>query len=109
MQKAQTQTQQQQPQSSASQSPVQNNAQLQQSPSGSMSPGQHPFAMSNPTALAYAAQMTMPGMNMNMGMSNGSWPPTTIDDEQREAGEEAPEEVDDGGDTNARRWMQQGA
>lgn len=24
--------------------------------------------MSNPTALAYAAQMAMPGMNMNMGM-----------------------------------------
>ena len=39
------------------------------------STGQHPFAMSNPTALAYAAQqITMPQMNMNMGMgmSNGS-------------------------------------
>lgn len=33
------------------------------------SPGQHPFAMTNPTALAYAAQqMGMPGMGMNMGM-----------------------------------------
>lgn len=31
--------------------------------------GQHPFAMSNPAALAYAAQhMGMPQMNMNMGM-----------------------------------------
>ncbi|KAH9950289.1 YTH-domain-containing protein [Amylocystis lapponica] len=39
------------------------------SPTGS--PGQHPFAMSNPTALAYAAQhMGMQQMNMNMmGMS----------------------------------------
>ena len=53
-----------------------------------------------------AGDMTM---NMNMGVSNGSWPPTTVDDEQREAGEEAPEEVDDGGDADARRWMQQGA
>lgn len=32
------------------------------------SPGQHPFAMSNPAALAYAAQMGMPQMNMGMGM-----------------------------------------
>ncbi|KZT09764.1 YTH-domain-containing protein [Laetiporus sulphureus 93-53] len=46
-----------------------------QSPMGMQSPGQlspnntgqHPFAMSNPTALAYAAQhMGMPQMNMNM-------------------------------------------
>lgn len=35
------------------------------SPTGS--PGQHPFAMSNPSALAYAAQhMGMQQMNMNM-------------------------------------------
>ena len=34
--------------------------------------GQHPFAMSNPTALAYAAQqMGLPQMNMNMGMGMG--------------------------------------
>lgn len=32
------------------------------------SPGQHPFAMSNPAALAYAAQMGIPQMNMGMGM-----------------------------------------
>lgn len=36
------------------------------------STGQHPFAMSNPTALAYAAQqMGIPQMNMGMGMSMG--------------------------------------
>ena len=39
---------------------------------GGVSPtstGQHPFAMSNPSALAYAAQqMGLPQMNMNMGM-----------------------------------------
>ena len=36
------------------------------------STGQHPFAMSNPTALAYAAQqITMPQMNMNMNMGMG--------------------------------------
>ncbi|KAH9945805.1 YTH-domain-containing protein [Epithele typhae] len=34
--------------------------------------GQHPFAMSNPAALAYAAQqMTLPQMNMNMNMNMG--------------------------------------
>lgn len=42
---------------------------------GGVSPtstGQHPFAMSNPTALAYAAQqMGLPQMNMNMGMGMG--------------------------------------
>ncbi|KAI0748493.1 YT521-B-like domain-containing protein [Daedaleopsis nitida] len=42
---------------------------------GGLSPtntGQHPFAMSNPTALAYAAQqMGLPQMNMNMGMGMG--------------------------------------
>lgn len=31
-------------------------------------PGQHPFAMSNPTALAYAAQMGLTGMNGMTGM-----------------------------------------
>ncbi|KAH9852680.1 YT521-B-like domain-containing protein [Lenzites betulinus] len=40
-----------------------------------MSPtsGQHPFAMSNPAALAYAAQQMggLPQMNMNMGMGMG--------------------------------------
>ncbi|CAL1705595.1 unnamed protein product [Somion occarium] len=58
-------------------SPVQNNAQAQQGvgqsqgmspPPGNVAAGQHPFAMSNPAALAYAAQMGMPGMNMGMGM-----------------------------------------
>ena len=42
---------------------------------GGVSPtstGQHPFAMSNPSALAYAAQqMGLPQMNMNMGMGMG--------------------------------------
>ncbi|TBU35619.1 YTH-domain-containing protein [Dichomitus squalens] len=42
---------------------------------GGVSPtstGQHPFAMANPTALAYAAQqMGLPQMNMNMGMGMG--------------------------------------
>ncbi|KAM5532344.1 hypothetical protein V8D89_014023 [Ganoderma adspersum] len=42
---------------------------------GGVSPtsaGQHPFAMSNPTALAYAAQqMGLPQMNMNMNMGMG--------------------------------------
>ncbi|EIW60254.1 YTH-domain-containing protein [Trametes versicolor FP-101664 SS1] len=35
--------------------------------------GQHPFAMSNPAALAYAAQQMggLPQMNMNMGMGMG--------------------------------------
>ncbi|KAI0075259.1 YTH-domain-containing protein [Panus rudis PR-1116 ss-1] len=88
MQKAQAQ--QQNPQSGSSQSSGQgtpqnsnssnnnnNNANpltppnLAQSPnlSPSLGAGQHPFAMSNPAALAYAAQhMGMPQMNMNMGM-----------------------------------------
>ncbi|KAI9065389.1 YTH-domain-containing protein [Trametes sanguinea] len=37
------------------------------------STGQHPFAMSNPAALAYAAQQMggLPQMNMNMGMGMG--------------------------------------
>lgn len=42
---------------------------------------QHPFAMSNPAALAYAAQMGLTGMNMNsmnagmnMGMGMGMNP-----------------------------------
>ncbi|KAI0362506.1 YTH-domain-containing protein [Trametes cingulata] len=40
------------------------------SPTGT---GQHPFAMSNPAALAYAAQQMggLPQMNMNMGMGMG--------------------------------------
>ena len=38
--------------------------------SPSASPGQHPFAMSNPAALAFAAQqMGLAGMNMPMGMN----------------------------------------
>ncbi|EKM55293.1 uncharacterized protein PHACADRAFT_255797 [Phanerochaete carnosa HHB-10118-sp] len=35
---------------------------------GANTTGQHPFAMSNPAALAYAAQMGLTGMNMGMGM-----------------------------------------
>lgn len=39
------------------------------------SSGQHPFAMTNPTALAYAAQhMGMPGLNMNMNLGMGMNP-----------------------------------
>ncbi|KAI0782222.1 YT521-B-like domain-containing protein [Abortiporus biennis] len=77
MQKAQTQQVQQVQGIGAMQqtSPSQNSSALQspasqtQSLSPPTSPGQHPFAMSNPAALAYAAQhMGMPGMNMNMGM-----------------------------------------
>lgn len=33
---------------------------------GGNTPQQHPFAMSNPAALAYAAQMGLTGMSMNM-------------------------------------------
>lgn len=68
MQKVQaTQVQVQQGASSPSQTPMtmQSTGQGQMSPTGTS--GQHPFAMSNPTALAYAAQhMGMQQMNMNM-------------------------------------------
>lgn len=74
MQKAQTQAlTQAQGASSPSQTPV--GVQTPGNQSQGLSPtstGQHPFAMSNPTALAYAAQQ-MGGipMNMNMGMGMG--------------------------------------
>ena len=35
---------------------------------GANTTAQHPFDMSNPAALAYAAQMCLGGMNMGMGM-----------------------------------------
>ena len=71
MQKAQAQALSQA--SSPTQPPIAPQTGGQQSQGISPSPtGQHPFAMSNPTALAYAAQqMTLPQMNMNMGMGMG--------------------------------------
>lgn len=41
---------------------------------GANTAAQHPFAMSNPAALAYAAQMGLTGMNMGMGMGMGMNP-----------------------------------
>ena len=73
MQKAQAQALSQGT-ASPTQPPIAPQTPGQQQPQG-LSPtstGQHPFAMSNPTALAYAAQqMTMPQMSMNMGMGMG--------------------------------------
>jgi hypothetical protein len=65
---------------SGASSPDQNSSGMQssnlQSPVlGPGNTGQHPFAMSNPTALAYAAQMGLTGMNgMNMAMGMGMNP-----------------------------------
>ena len=81
MQKAQASQAQQGPQSQlqsgASSPPLSHSgmhspgAQGQGGLSPTAAPGQHPFAMSNPAALAYAAQMGMPQMNMGMGMGMG--------------------------------------
>ena len=57
---------------SGASSPDQNSSGMQsstlQSPVLGGNTAQHPFAMSNPSALAYAAQMGMTGMNMPLGM-----------------------------------------
>ena len=61
IQKAQTQVQ------SGASSPDQPGSSVASPVLGAASPAQHPFAMSNPAALAYAAQMGMAPMNqMNM-------------------------------------------